>query len=123
MKPIVPTLSLFLVLAGMVMAQRQFGGGGGRRGWGGWGNDVRTAREEPSGSTGTPEWVNPRGFERDVWTFARIKYSSGYGGGFRGGNWHTDAPDSDLNLSYRLQQMTSMKVDPSGRYIELTDPK
>jgi hypothetical protein len=122
MKRIVPTLSLFLVLAGMVMAQRQFGGGGGRRG-GGWGADVRTAREEPSGSTGTPEWTNPHGFERDVWTFARIRYSSGYGGGFRGGNWHTDAPDSDLNLSYRLQQMTSMKVNPDGRYIELTNPE
>lgn len=125
MKSTVPTLSLFLVLAGMVMAQRQFGGGG-RRGWGGWGGDTRTAREEPSGSTGTPEWTNPRGFERDVWTFARIKYSSGYGGGFGrrgGGGWHTDAPDSDLNLSYRLQQMTSMKVDPNGRYIDLTDPE
>ena len=38
-------------------------------------------------------------------------------------NWLTDAPDSDLNLSYRLQQMTSIKVDPDGRFVNLTDPE
>jgi hypothetical protein len=109
----------FLALAGAVLAQR-FGGlrfGGGR----GFGADVRTAREIPSGSTGTPEWVNPVGFEKDVFTFARVRY--GQGGGFgRGGSWQTDTPDSDLNFSYRLQQMTSMKVDPDGRFVNLTDP-
>jgi hypothetical protein len=55
-----------------------------------------------------------------VFTFARVRYSSGGRGG-RGG-WSTDIPDSDLNLSYRLQQMTSMKVDPDGRIVRLTDP-
>ena len=34
----------------------------------------------------------------------------------------TDYPDSDLNFSYRLQQMTSMRVDPDGRVLDLTDP-
>jgi hypothetical protein len=121
MKRCVPTLSLFLVLSALLLAQQRFGG---RSGWGrSWGNDgARTAREEPSGSTGTPMWSNPRGFEKDVFTFARIRYQSGYGGYYRSrGGWHTDAPDSDLNLSYRLQQMTSMKVDPEGRYLNLTD--
>ena len=33
-----------------------------------------------------------------------------------------DFPDADLNLSYRLQQLTSMKVDPHGRIMRLTDP-
>jgi len=33
----------------------------------------------------------------------------------------TDFPDSDLNLSFRLQQMTSLKVDPDARVIDLTD--
>ncbi len=28
----------------------------------------------------------------------------------------TDYPDSDLNFSYRLQELTSMKVDPNGRF-------
>ncbi|MSU64909.1 MAG: DUF4159 domain-containing protein [Opitutus sp.] len=123
MKRFAPILALFLVLAGIGFGQRRFGG----RGSGGrMDNSIRTAREEPSGSTGTPLWSNPRGFKKDVFTFARIRYSSGYGGGFfggRGAGWHTDAPDSDLNLSYRLQQMTSMKVDPDGRYINLTDPE
>lgn len=117
MKRLVPVLSLFLVLAGIVMAQRRFGARGS------WSDQIRTAREEPSGSTGTPMWENPRTFQKDVWTFARIRYSSGYRGYYgRGGNWHTDAPDSDLNLSYRVQQMTSMRVDPEGRYLDLGDP-
>ena len=74
-----------------------------------------------------------------MFTFARIRYSSGGGrssfaggfgqrfGGFgrrgRANSWAIDTPDSDLNLSYRLQQMTSMKVDPDGRYLRLTDPE
>ncbi|MGI8604702.1 MAG: DUF4159 domain-containing protein [Verrucomicrobiales bacterium] len=86
-----------------------------------YGEDVRTAREVPSHSTGTPEWTNPSAFERDVFTFLRIRYD--HGGWGRGGGWATDLPDSDLNLSYRLQQMTSMKVDPNGRIIRLTDPE
>lgn len=120
MKRLVPTISLFVVLAGVLVAQRRWGG----YGWGGgWANDTtKTAREVPSGSTGTPEWTNPRGFEKDVFTFTRVRYGAGYGGSYRrGSGWTTDLPDSDLNLSYRLQQMTSMKVDPDGRIVNLTD--
>lgn len=117
MKRLLPFIALFLVLAGLVMAQRGWG-------WGrGWRDDsARTAREYPSGSTGTPVWTNPRGWEKDVFTFARIRYSSGRYGYDRRGGWRTDIPDSDLNLSYRLQQMTSMKVDPDGRIVSITDP-
>lgn len=112
-------LALAAVLAFVAFAQRW----GGPR-WGGRGrfNEheyTRTAREIPSGSTGTPVWTNAPAFEKDVFTFARIRYRSG---GFRGrGGWDTDIPDSDLNLSFRLQQMTSMKVDPDGRILNLTD--
>jgi hypothetical protein len=35
--------------------------------------------------------------------------------------WINDYPDSDLNLSFRLQQLTSMKVDPNGRTLKLTN--
>lgn len=50
--------------------------------------------------------------------------SRGYGGGgWGGGRWRTDYPDSDLNFSYRLQQLTSMEVDPNGLVLELTDPE
>jgi hypothetical protein len=100
--------------------------GGYRRGgrWGDPDDYPKTAREMDSHSTGTPTWTNPPAHVKDVFTFARIVYSSsGYGRRGRGGGWATDLPDSDLNLSWRLQQMTSMKVDPDGRNIRLTDPE
>lgn len=89
---------------------------------------VRTAREVVSHSTGTPEWSNPRGFEKDVFTFARVIFKStvGYGQGHNYGRnlgWWVDFPDADLNFSYRLQQITSTKVDPNGRVLKLTDPE
>jgi hypothetical protein len=33
-----------------------------------------------------------------------------------------DYPDADLNLSYRLQQLTSIKTDPDARVLKFTDP-
>jgi hypothetical protein len=105
---------LFATLA--VFAQRRWRGG--------WGESVvhegaRTAREIESHSTGTPTWTNPPGFERDVFTFVRVRYE--HNGRYGRGGWTTDVPDSDLNLSYRLQQMTSIRVDPDGRLIQLLD--
>jgi hypothetical protein len=103
----------------LLLAQRRPRGGG-SWGEGGWiGEDVRTAREVPSHSTGTPDWSNPPGFEKDVFTFVRIRRERAYSSS--GGSWSTDTPDSDLNLSYRLQQLTSLKVDPNGRFLRLTD--
>ena len=76
---------LILALAlSAVFAQRR-GRGGYRGGFGGesWiSDDAQTAREVPTHSTGTPIWTNAVGFEKDVWTFVRIKrgrsyYSSG----------------------------------------------
>ena len=83
----------------------------------------RTAREVPQHSVPTPEWKNDPGFARDVFTFARVRYkvNGRHGFGHTSERWRIDYPDSDLNLSYRLQQMTSMKVDPDGRVIDLTD--
>ena len=84
-----------------------------------------TARDAMQHSNETPKWENAPGFEKDVFTFVRIMYRSGrrtfhpYGGR----RWQTDYPDADLNLSYRLQQMTSMKVDPNCRVLELSDPE
>jgi hypothetical protein len=82
---------------------------------------------------GVPDWESDKEFSHDVFTFVRIRYSSGYGGrrsrrgygrGYRGGgSWATDYPDSDLNFSFRLQQLTSMEVNPDGLVLELTDPK
>jgi hypothetical protein len=91
---------------------------------------------------GVPNWQLDKEFSQDVFTFVRIKYSSGYGGrgyggggygrgrgrgrggfGPGGGSWATDYPDSDLNFSYRLHQLTSMEVNPDGLILELTDPE
>jgi hypothetical protein len=44
------------------------------------------------------------------------------GRGF-GGGWATDYPEADLNFSYRLQQLTSLKVNPVPIVLRLTDPE
>jgi len=137
--------------AGVCIAQYQRGlGRGGFRGgdrqngsfvWteegSGWVNEdtVRTARETPTHSRGEdgtiyeiPNWTNAPGFEKDVFTFARVIFKSDRNtGGGRGGlgrrlGWWVDYPDADLSFSYRLQQMTALKVDPDCRVLKLTDP-
>jgi len=81
---------------------------------------------------GVPNWTPNRQFSHDIFTFVRIRYSTGYGGGNYGGgygrgrggrSWATDYPDSDWNFSFRLQQLTSMEVHPEGVVLELTDPE
>lgn len=71
----------------------------------------------PRGRGGVPEWQIDKQFQSDVFTFVRVQYGS-YG---RRGKWRTDYPDSDLNFSFRLQQLTSLKVDPNGKILRLTD--
>ncbi|MBN1442590.1 MAG: DUF4159 domain-containing protein [Planctomycetes bacterium] len=79
---------------------------------------------------GVPDWEIDPDFRSDVFTFVRIAYGSwgGYDRGWGrrgrgGGGWRTDYPDSDLNFSFRLQQLTSLKVDPRGEVLELTDDR
>jgi hypothetical protein len=134
------TLLTFGLAAGVSIAQFQRGpadrrlGGSVIRGEGGTIIDeatVRTAREVLSHSTGTPDWTNPPAFQNDVFTFARVLFKTsrelgrpserGFGRG-RWLGWWVDFPDADLNFSYRLQQLTAMKVDPEGRVVRLTDP-
>ena len=88
-------------------------------GWGGRG--WRNRDWQSVGRGNVPLWDIDPAFNKDVFTFARIKYSS-YGRR-RGGGWDTDFRDSDLNFSLRLQQMTSLKVNPEPIVLELTDPK
>lgn len=113
------TLAAFLLLGAFAVCAQ-------RRGYrGGYGESfvpegTRTAREVPFHSTETPNWTNPPGFETDVFTFTRIQYTHNRRG--RRGGWSTDIPDADLNLSYRLQQLTSVRTDPDGRVLKPTDP-
>lgn len=100
-------VALVAITATVVMGQRR----------GGWRSDSRDRG-------GVPEWSNEPGFEKDVFTFVRVIYSSRWErGGRGGGRWSIDYPDADLNFSYRLQQLTALKVDPKGRTLELTDPE
>lgn len=69
---------------------------------------------------GVPVWEGNKDFKSDLFVFARCKYSSG-GGGWGVGRWLTDFPDSDLNFSFRLHELTSLEVDPHGKIVELTD--
>ena len=145
------------IVSGTVFAQRFSGrggrGGGGSRGMGMGGGRARTQMRIPNpqyldSRNGIPDWEVDNEFNQDVFTFVRIRYSSGYGGrtsgyggrggrfggpgsggfgggmrGGSGGSWRTDYPDSDLNFSYRLHQLTSMEVNPDGLVLELTDPE
>src|SRR5262245_60045081 len=105
------------LVAGLVLAQRGFRGGRGFRR--GYYENYRTPREITQHGNETPTWTNAPGFEKDVFTFVRIKRGSAPNGS--GGPWDTDTPDSDLNIAYRLQQVTSLKVDPNGLLLRLTD--
>jgi hypothetical protein len=80
---------------------------------------------------GVPDWEVKPEFKHDVFTFARVRYTSfdrrgwgGWGGGWRGGGrgrWAIDYPDAELNLAFRLQQMTSLKVNPEPVVVDLSD--
>jgi hypothetical protein len=93
----------------------------------------------PDDRAGVPNWKVDERFKKDVFTFVRVEYNSGggrggrrggFGGGFGGSygygrgwaRWATDFPDSDLNFSFRLQQLTSLKVNPNPITRKLTDP-
>jgi len=109
------TALMLIAICGMCLAQR----GEGRRRFRNRGNtDISVDRR------GVPDWDVDAEFPDDVFTFARLKYDASYGGGYYGwSKWATDYPDSDLNFSFRLQQLTSLRVNPDPVVLELNDPK
>ena len=74
----------------------------------------------------TPKWeVNPD-FTNDVFTFTRLQYTAQherYGRGHIDDDlrWLIDFPACDLDLSFRLQQMTSLKVAPDTKTVKMND--
>jgi hypothetical protein len=68
-----------------------------------------------------PTWPLSKPLPNDVFTFARLRYDSMSGGGRwrRGSKWLTDYPDADLNFSYRIQQLTSLEVNPKGVIVDI----
>ncbi len=104
-----------------------------------------TPGQMPADRNGVPTWTNNERFKKDVFTFARVQYDSGGGyrgqmgqqggfggrgggrrrgggGGWGGGMWSVNWPDSDLNFSFRLRQLTTLKVNPEPVILRLTDP-
>ncbi|MEY3276162.1 MAG: hypothetical protein RL153_1429 [Verrucomicrobiota bacterium] len=85
---------------------------------------VTSPREVETRTGDMAFWTNPPAFKKELFTFARVRYDKNFYAqrNRRTGGWTTDLPDSDINLSYRLQQMTSIRVEADGRIIRLTDP-
>ena len=118
---VVPALLIFAgaATAAVALAQGRFWGGGQIFVPPG----TRTARELGTRSVGTPMWENAPCYQEDVFIFARLRYDAAPRPiTARRGGWTTDLPDADLNLSYRLQQLTSLRVDPNCRLVRATDP-
>jgi hypothetical protein len=112
---------LLAVAAGVTMAQPP-----------GWRGNRPRPGVLPEDRAGVPNWKVDDRFKNDVFTFVRVEYDSHFGGGGRGrgrgwgrggGDWTTDWPDSDLNFSFRLQQLTALKVNPEPITLRLTDEK
>ena len=88
-----------------------------------WERSGRRGRGDRDFRRGVPIWENDPVVPKDTFTFVRIRYDSHGGYGRRGGGWRTDYPDSDLNFSLRLQQLTTLKVNPDPIFLDLTDPR
>ena len=70
-------------------------------------------------------------YDPEKFTFVRIVYDSAGGNGeawYRGDRgwtprWATDHPDGALNLTWRLNQLTTIKANEGTLLLRLTDPK
>lgn len=144
-------LAALLMAAGGLWAQRTFGPGGGGGGIGGGGRGGFRGGQasedgtpifylngdpygrEPDGRLfswprrptdlsdrhGTPTWDIDPHFKSDLFTFVRINYySTRYSD-----SWQTDYPDSDLNISFRLPELTTIRTNPNPIWLKLTDSK
>lgn len=69
-----------------------------------------------------PTWKMSKEAPDDNFTFARLRHNSASRGRFSRhsyGKWPTDYPDSDMNLALRLQQLTSLQVNPKGAIVDI----
>lgn len=69
-----------------------------------------------------PMWPANKEFKHDVFTFARVQYTS-MGQQWGQPQWSVDYPDSDLNLSYRLKELTSLEVNPLPVIVRFDSPE
>src|SRR3954465_778631 len=122
-----------LLLTGASLAQ--FGGG---RFGGNWGGEFLRGDEPiqplPPDRSGVTNWELDPGFKNDAFTFVRLRFTNGHRGRFGGGgargfgtgtatSWLNDWPSGDLNFSFRLPQLTSLKVNPDPVQLEIDDER
>ena len=70
-------------------------------------------------------------YDPEKFTFVRIVYDSSGGNGeswYRGDHgwtprWATDHPDAGKNLTWRLNQLTTIKANDGTLLLRLTDPR
>jgi hypothetical protein len=96
----------------LVPAQAQYGGRRFRRGGRGGVSAEHIKEQEMIEKSIDPAFTN------DVFTFARLRFTSdGYGWGR---SWDDDTPSADLMVTFRLFQTTSLKVRPWVNVIDIT---
>lgn len=88
--------------------------------WGGRG--YRGYRSRAPRLVTTPMWPENTEFKKDVFTFARVQYTS-RGQQWGQPQWSVDYPDSDLNLSLRLKELTSLEVNPLPVIVRFDEPE
>lgn len=85
-------------------------------------------------NSAAPGWLRDYKFAQADFTFVRINYDDerspqrsrrSWAGArsARRGSWATDYPDADLALSEHLSDVTSLRVDPNGKVLRLTDDR
>jgi len=123
LKLLLASLLLLAILTNLSSAQFR-GGGGGRGGFGRGRDGNAPITDLPPARANVALWnVDPQ-FNKDLFTFVRLRFTSGE---YRqpdktGDGWKADWPNADLNFSFRLQQMTSMLVNPVPIQLDITDP-
>lgn len=95
-------LLVLLALSGMLL------------GFGQWRRGERRSRNVDE----APSWDVHKKFPRDVFTFVRIQYDS-HGWWDK---WRIDYPDGEKNFSYRLEQLSTIRVNPEPIVRRITDP-
>lgn len=73
---------------------------------------------------GAPNWLVNKDLPDDTFTFARLRYpSEDHTSRYRYmKKWLVDYPESDINFSFRLQQLTSLQVNPKAAVVDI-DPE
>lgn len=108
-------VACLLVALALVSVEAQYRWGGGfRRGY--EIRDPELLREQQE----MEKALDPE-FKQDVFTFARLRFQADRDWRFGGGRlWDDDAPEADLNLIFRLHEVTSLKVRPGLNFIDIT---